>query len=279
MDQVRGDDGFLFWRTYPGEDSARSPRVLVAWKSEQNLNDACRRLRGRIPEPVGRKLFHHTDRRFLDTPGAAGLLRVAAVSSDFTSAAESESDWAVRALGAPGVVSALVLCDQEQSLLVTQLEFESSVGLEAFRECRFCIRWTDSAARWGAPGAWFRDLPYFSAAATGVMTPPAQFSPGGISVRISRSEGGSRIRLVLSGHLDRAGERRCRHLCEQIVAQGVRHLELDLAGLDEITPAALTLFLELAHTIRSTGGELRLIDNEERARRVLRPVHLQETVG
>jgi anti-sigma B factor antagonist len=75
-----------------------------------------------------------------------------------------------------------------------------------------------------------------------------------IRKRVTRPDGG--IALVLGGHLDVDGSPRLQQALTELLAQGVRSVELDCTGVDFISSVGVGVLIVAVGEFRAVGGDV-----------------------
>jgi anti-sigma B factor antagonist len=95
----------------------------------------------------------------------------------------------------------------------------------------------------------------------------ADGAPGSLQIRVSRE--GSRAVAELAGELDAATAPQLREEMLALVADGVRTLVLDMAGLALIDSTGLGVLVGVLKRVLQHGGELQLQAPRQAVRKVL----------
>jgi hypothetical protein len=211
------------------------------------------------------------DRGFLDKRTSASLLRLTACAHPGD---DRESQFALRALAAPGVVRLVGGVETGGDLRLCRIEFDSEDSLWSFRDGKLCEEWA------GETG-WAINLPRLEfhnasldLSLRGLTAPEVK----GLSVQMQFSHSGRVARMRLQGIVDERGTVHCERLCRHLSSDVLR-LEVDVSGLASVPPNTLAVLAGAARAIKGRGGEFVLIDNEARVRQVTRTKSLEAAVG
>ena len=290
---LRGEPGFQRWQAFRAMDASDTLLLVVDWDSVSGLNRALEllELEERLERAaawglevtVTRHLPTAYERALTTVPGVAMLLRLASRESGELSrkladqAMRVEDDLALQALAAPASLRVYGARGEGKSL--ARLEFDSEDGIWHFLDSPLRKRWSRAAVIVGATETWAINLPRLErgrARPSQRMTRRHSPTCGTLCVGFSYQEGTAGLRL--QGVVDARGTLRCEQLCEFVLQEGCRRLEVDVSGLQILEQPLLALLARTARTLRERGGEFVVIDNEARVKRVTRTRHLETSV-
>ncbi len=281
--------GLLHCQAYRGVEATEALLVLGAWAEEAALRGgtafaarelAAARCTGLAPERCETFALAQTyDFRFLPRKPAAMLLRAARGGG---AGSEAERELALRAMAEPGSLRATGARGAQRQLSLCRLEFDLEDGLWHFLQSPLRSEWSELARARGQREVWALNLPRFGFAAAEL--PPGR--TGGVGERETAGSLGLELRvhspgeaeLLLEGRMDEHGAGRLKTVVEALVRDGCRRLVLDLRGLESRTSTASAALLAVVRQVKSEGGQVELVECDNRFNRAARGINLLRSI-
>jgi anti-anti-sigma factor len=286
--RVRGKSGFLRWQTFRTMDASDTLLVLLDWKSAQALREAD--LEHELPslrasvEAWGLELDQPEvlpasfERRLSYEDSVSTLLRLSQIPSPRAQSPARDSDLALQALAAPGSTRLCGARNNGGTTAICRIDFDSEDGVWHFLESPLRRTWTSRAEHEQEQEVWALNLPRLEYQAAPESLDRVPRRDDTLNVQIQVDEANSSAELRLHGCVDSHGSDRCEKLCQVLMRDGCKQLQVDVSELKSISPQALDMLARTARLLKARGGTFTLLDNEARVKRVTRSRHLQLSV-
>jgi anti-anti-sigma factor len=229
------------------------------------------------------------DLEFARSVTAATLLRVAVgARPPGAAAAARDRELALRAMAEPGSQRVAGARSLRHHLTTCRIDFDLEDALWHFLESPLRREWTSLARGLQQQEIWALNLPRYRRAAG---APPRSRTRSQAATRKRASTSTDSLSLELqvesprsavirfSGHLGDAGLARLEAMAAALVRDGCRTLTLDIRALDAPDAAAMRSLLRIVRQVKSLGGEVRLVEQDDRFRRAVRIVNLERSLA
>lgn len=199
-------------------------------------------------------------------PVEASLLRI----GRFEQFKEADKHDLIAAFGSPGAVAVRAFGSPEAEASVWRLDFDSADALYAFYESSLRRQLSERTA-----ATWALDLPEWAVQPAEEARPALQRK--GLTISLDDDLQGA-LTVTLEGCCESSTLARLEIVLSPARLVFYRRLRLDLSQLAELRPDLLALLLRAAELIRQAGGEVELIDNEQRVTSAVREAHLSRSL-
>jgi anti-anti-sigma factor len=288
--RLRRMPGFHGLQAFRAMDSSDALLLLVDWESEETLRAALAREEARgLPERAARwgmrlqpvrVLAGTFDRRLGCQPSAVTLLRFSRGEPSPVRASR-DNDFALQSLAAPGSLRLHGARSEDGAASVCRIDFDMEDGLWHFLQSPLRGQWSARAEAGLEEETWAINLPRLEYGLPGDARPSRRLPRkplDSLCVEYSLDEEAGTAWIRLQGRVDAHNSARCERLCELLLGNGCRRLEVDVSDLTRISPDALAMLARTARGLKERGGQFVLTDNEERVKRVTRSRHLATSV-
>lgn len=283
--RVRTLAGFRRWQTFRSLEAPEEWVVAVDW-------DSGTAARAAVADPVLREwaeavgaqveLLHHTfDRQLGRWDSVATLLRVCRTDRAVPPPDGHDSDFALRALAAPGSVRLSGARTGAGTTSICRIDFDTEDGLWHFLESPLCRAWSRKAAENSEAELWGLNLPRLEVVRASDRHPARKCSARPrktLSLELAFHEENQHARVRLEGVVDNHGSELSERFCHALIQNGCQRLEVDVSGLEQVSAQALGMLTRAARSVKDRGGEFVLIDNEQRVNRVTRSRNLASSL-
>jgi anti-anti-sigma factor len=283
--------GFRRWQTFRALDASDALFVAVDWEtteaqkravSDAGIRSAATRAAtlGFTLTPV-EVLSTTFQRQLAVRDSVATLLRVSHTGEVTENAAARESDLALHALAAPGSTRLHGARNESGTAAMCRIDFDTEDGIWHFLESPLRKNWSSWAESGREEETWALNLPRFEyhRAPSGRPSTARVAKPQNLlclQLEISDDRAAASIRF--EGCLDPRGSSRSEQVCEALIRDGCRRLEVDVSELAKIPAEAVGMLTRVARSVKERGGQFVLIENDERVKRVTRSKHLEASV-